>query len=152
MIEVGETAPAFTLSAHDGRRWTLRHPPGHPVVLYFYPADGSPTCTAQACDLRARWRPIAARGAELIGISPDPVETHREFRRQLRLPFPLLADPDHRVSLAYGVWGEKQLYGRRYVGMHRTTYVIGPDGIVTHRFDRVRARGHGDGILRVLGG
>ncbi len=149
---MGEIAPPFSLQTHDGTTHDLASHRGRRVVVYFYPADDTPTCTVQACDFRSQWKALQKAGIDVLGISPDDVESHQRFRRKYRLPFILLADPGHRVADAYGVWGEKQNYGRTYIGLHRTTFLVGPDGRVSHRFDRVRTKGHAARILAALGG
>lgn len=148
---VGDPAPPFALVAHDGSTHTLETYSGRRLVLYFYPADDTPTCTVQACELRDHWEVLRTAGVDVVGVSADDSASHRKFRRKFRLPFPLLTDIEHATAIAYGVWGEKVLYGRRYIGLHRTTFVIGPDGVITHRFDRVRTKGHGARIVAALG-
>lgn len=150
-VEPGDPAPAFALTGHDRKLHTLGQYRGQRVVLYFYPEDDTPTCTVQACEFRDHWRELQAAGVAVLGVSPDDATSHQRFRRKFRLPFTLLSDPDRTAARAYGVWGEKVLYGRRYVGLHRTTFLIGRDGVVTHRFDRVRTRGHGARIVAALG-
>jgi peroxiredoxin Q/BCP len=150
-VEPGDPAPHFALVGHDGVSRTLEDYRGRRVVLYFYPEDDTPTCTVQACEFRTHWRTLQAAGIDVVGISPDDTDSHERFRRKFRLPFTLLSDPGHATAIAYGVWGEKVLYGRRYIGLHRTTFVIGPDGVVTHRFERVRTKGHGARIVAALG-
>jgi peroxiredoxin Q/BCP len=150
-VEPGDPAPDFALVAHDGVSRSLEDYRGRRLVLYFYPEDDTPTCTVQACEFRTHWRTLHAGGIDVVGISPDDTDSHQRFRRKFQLPFTLLSDPGHATAIAYGVWGEKVLYGRRYIGLHRTTFVIGPDGVVTHRFDRVRTKGHGARIVAALG-
>ena len=147
----GDPAPPFALVAHDGSIHALQTYRRRRLVLYFYPADDTPTCTVQACELRDHWKVLQAAGIDVVGVSQDDSASHQRFRRKFRLPFPLLTDPEHATAIAYGVWGEKVLYGRRYIGLHRTTFVIGPDGVVTHRFDRVRTKGHGARLVAALG-
>lgn len=149
--EVGDPAPLFALVAHDGSVHSLATYRGRRLVLYFYPADDTPTCTVQACEFRRHWNRLQAAGVDVVGVSPDDSTSHQRFRRKFRLPFPLLSDPDHAAAIAFGVWGEKVLYGRRYKGLHRTSFILGPDGVVTHRFDRVRTRGHGARIITAVG-
>lgn len=150
-VEAGDPAPPFSLRDHQGAVRTLDDYRGRRVVLYFYPEDDTPTCTVQACEFRDHWKQLKAAGVVVIGVSPDDQTSHQRFRRKFKLPFTLLSDPDRAAAIAYGVWGEKVLYGRRYIGLHRTTFVIGPDGILTHRFDRVRTKGHGARIAAALG-
>jgi peroxiredoxin Q/BCP len=120
------------------------------VVLYFYPSDGSETCTAEACEFRDHWGAVRRAGALLFGISPDGARSHARFRARLALPFPLLVDADHAVARRYGAWGRKVLFGRRYTGLLRTTVVIGPDGRVARVFERVRVRGHAAAVLEAV--
>ncbi len=147
MLTIGAKAPEFTLPDQDGVPRRLRDFRGQWVVLYFYPEDDTPTCTTQACDLRDHWAAFRAAGVTVLGVSPDSPDSHRQFRRKFRLPFALLADPDHAVALRYGAWGEKVLYGRTVVGMHRNTYLVDPRGRLAAVFPRVRTRGHAERVL-----
>jgi peroxiredoxin Q/BCP len=148
--KVGDAAPPFTLPADDGSTVSLAGLLGRPVVLYFYPKDDTSGCTVEACEFRDRWSDVQATGAVLLGVSPDPVASHVKFRRKHALPFPLLADTDHRVAEAYGVWGEKSMYGRKYLGVRRTTFVIGADGRIRRVFEKVKPRGHAAEVLAAL--
>jgi peroxiredoxin Q/BCP len=148
--KVGAAAPPFTLPADDGSTVSLAGLRGRPVVLYFYPKDDTSGCTVEACEFRDRWSDVQATGAVLLGVSPDPVASHVKFRRKHALPFPLLADTDHRVAEAYGVWGEKSMYGRKYLGVHRTTFVIGADGRIRRVFEKVKPKGHAAEVLAAL--
>lgn len=150
MIMPGEKAPAFSLPADDGAMISLSDFAGRKVVLYFYPSDGSETCTAEACAFRDEWAAIRRTRAALLGVSPDGVKSHANFRARYQLPFPLLVDADHSLARAYGVWGRKLLFGRRYLGVLRTTFVIDERGVVTHRFDKVRVKGHVAEVLAAL--
>jgi peroxiredoxin Q/BCP len=123
---------------------------GRPVVLYFYPKDDTSGCTTQACEFRDSWADVQARGAIVLGVSPDGVASHRKFRDKFALPFPLLADEDHAVAEAYGVWGEKSMYGRKYHGILRTTFVIDPAGRIAHVFEKVKPKGHAAQVLTAL--
>lgn len=125
---------------------------GRTVVLYFYPEDDTPGCTVQACEFRDAWGELEAAGAVVLGVSPDDPASHARFRNKRRLPFPLLADGDLAVSRRYGAWGEKQMFGRKYQGMRRNTYVIDGKGIIRHVFERVRPRGHAARVLAALRG
>lgn len=151
MLKVGDIAPSFTLPDQSGQAVSLRAYRGRKVVVYFYPADDTPTCTAQACEFRDAWSDVRAAGAEVLGISPDTAASHRRFRSKYGLPFPLLADVDRTVIEAYGVWGEKTLFGRTYMGLLRTTFVLDERGIVRHVFERVRSKGHAAAVLATLG-
>lgn len=142
MIAVGRVAPAFTLPTDAGDRLALRALRGAPVVLYFYPADDTETCTAEACGFRDAFPRFDALGATVLGVSPDDVRSHARFRAKFELPFTLLADVTHAVAERYGVWQEKVLFGHQHMGVVRTTYVIDAAGRVVHVFERVRTRGH----------
>ena len=146
----GDRAPLFTLPADDGRDVRLAALRGSPVVLYFYPRDDTPTCTREACEFRDAFPRFAAASATILGVSTDDVRSHARFKAKHDLPFTLLADVDHRVAERYGVWVEKQLYGRRYLGIERTTFVIDAAGRIARVFRRVRAAGHGAEVAAAL--
>lgn len=148
MLEVGDVAPAFRLLDQQGVERTLEGLNDRPVLLMFYPADGTPGCTTQACDIRDRWTEFEELGVRVIGISPDDVETHAGFTREHGLPHTLLADPDHVVLEAYGAWGEKVLYGRTSVGVIRSSVLIGRDGRVVRLWRRAQARTHAERALK----
>lgn len=150
MIETGEQAPQFTLPDQDGRPVSLADYAGKTVVLYFYPKADTPGCTVQACGVRDHLPNYAEAGAVVIGISPDPVRAVKKFADKQALDFTLLADEDHAVCEEFGVWGEKSMYGRRYFGALRATFIVGPDGIVAHVIPRVTPRTHDDEVLAVL--
>ncbi len=152
MLEIGDTAPDFALVSDGGDEVRLSDFRGKKVVLYFYPKDDTPGCTTEACEFRDRLPELEEKGAVVLGVSPDSPESHRKFRAKYDLPFPLLADPDHRVAEAYGAWGEKKSYGRTYEGILRTTFVIDEDGKIERVFRNVKAKGHGDQVLGVLSG
>ncbi|MCU0650441.1 MAG: thioredoxin-dependent thiol peroxidase [Gemmatimonadaceae bacterium] len=147
---VGRMAPAFALENDAGERVALKDLRGQHVVLFFYPKDDTPTCTAEACDFRDLLPRFAGLDAVVLGISPDSVKSHAKFKAKYGLPYALLADVDHAVSEKYGVWKEKVLYGRRYMGVVRTTFVIGPTGKVRHVFENVKTDGHGDAVAAVV--
>lgn len=151
----GERAPDFTLKGVNGagedvevRLSELR---GRPVVLYFYPKDDTPGCTAQACGIRDAWPDFGRTEAVVLGVSPDDVSSHRKFRDKYDLPFTLLADPDHDVAERYGVWKEKSMFGRKYWGVERTTFTIDADGTISQVFRRVKPKEHAEDVLEVLG-
>ena len=151
-IEEGKKAPAFTLAADDGGKVKLSDLKGQPVVLYFYPRDDTPGCTKEACafrDLQAEMREL---GAVVLGVSPDTVESHRKFRDKFKLNFPLLADIEHKVADKYGVWREKNMYGKKSMGIQRSTFLIDADGKVAKVWKRVRVAGHDDQVLEALRG
>jgi peroxiredoxin Q/BCP len=150
MIETGATAPQFTLPDQDGNPVSLADTAGKTVVLYFYPKADTPGCTVQACGVRDHLPNYAEAGAVVIGVSPDSVRRVKKFVDKQSLDFTLLADEDHAVCEQYGVWAEKSMYGRRYHGALRATFIIGPDGIVAHVIPRVTPRTHDDEVLAVL--
>ena len=150
MIKEGHKAPDFKLASSEGGEVSLSDLRGKPVVLYFYPKDDTPGCTKEACafrDAQARMRKL---GATVLGVSPDSVESHDLFRKKYRLNFPLLADEDKAVAKKYGAWGEKVLYGKKTIGMIRSTFVIDGDGVVRKVFPRVRVDGHDERVLEAL--
>jgi peroxiredoxin Q/BCP len=150
MIEEGTQAPDFALAADDGSTVKLSELRGKPVVLYFYPKDDTPGCTAQACGIRDVYREFQERGAVVLGVSRDDSESHRRFREKYGLPFALLSDTDHAVSEAYGVWGERRNYGKTYMGINRSTFVIDADGTVTKALYGVKPDGHAERVLDAL--
>jgi len=151
MLEAGAKAPRFTLPSDEGRTVSLNDLKGKKVVLYFYPKDDTSGCTAQACEFRDNWKSVQAAGAVVLGVSPDGVTSHGKFKAKYQLPFPLLADEDHAVAEAYGAWGEKSMYGRKYRGILRTTFVIGADGRIKKVFQKVKPKGHAAEVLAALG-
>jgi len=150
MVEEGKPAPDFELASDSGERVKLSALRGKPVVLYFYPKDDTPGCTRQACDIRDAWGEFQRAGAVVLGVSPDGEASHAKFKSKYDLPFPLLADPTHEVSEAYGVWGEKSFAGRKYMGVERSTFVIGGDGTVARVMRKVNAKSHADDVLAIL--
>ena len=149
-LKTGATAPEFSLPADDGTTVTLAGLRGKSVVLYFYPKDDTSGCTTEACEFRDSWKDVQQSGAVVLGVSPDPVTSHQKFKQKYRLPFPLLADTDHRVADAYGAWGEKSMYGRKYRGILRTTFLIDPAGRIARVFEKVRPEGHAAEVLAAL--
>ncbi len=147
-LEPGSPAPDLRLEADDGSTVSLADLAGQRVVLYFYPKDDTSGCTAQACAYRDAMPDIEARGARVIGVSPDPIARHERFRDRHGLNFTLLSDPDHSAAEAYGVWVEKSMYGRTYMGVERSTFVIGPDGTLEDVRHRVKPK---EDAARVLG-
>ena len=150
MLTPGDPAPAFTLPADDGSVVSLASLRGRTVVVYFYPKDDTSGCTTEACEIRDAWTDVQATGAVVLGVSPDGVASHVKFKRKYSLTFPLLADTDHRVAEAYGAWGEKSMYGRKYFGILRSTFVIAPDGTIRQVFEKVQPKGHAAQILAAL--
>jgi len=150
-IDVGDRAPAFRLTSDDGAKVALGDFKGRNLVVYFYPKAFTPGCTTQACDLRDDYDRFIAAGCAVVGISPDAPDKLARFRKEYRLPFPLLADTDHAVAAAYGAWGTKKNFGREYQGIIRSTFVIDGSGVVTEAWYNVKASGHIDRLLRQLG-
>jgi len=150
MLEVGEQAPAFDLADQDGQRHTLDGYRGRWLVVYFYPKDDTPGCTKEACSFRDAASELAALGAVVVGVSADDAGAHQKFAQKYDLNFPLLVDPDKAMLEAYGAWGEKQMYGKRYMGVARITYVIDPDGKVANVWPKVKAEGHADEVRAAL--
>jgi thioredoxin-dependent peroxiredoxin len=150
MIQVGQKAPDFSLADQAGQPVTLSGFQGSPVVLYFYPKDDTPGCTKEACAFRDAFAEYRKRGAVILGVSPDDPASHAKFARKFDLPFTLVADPDRSVCETYGVWKEKNLYGRKSMGVERTTFVIDAQGIVRSVFPRVRVDGHSDAVIVAL--
>jgi peroxiredoxin Q/BCP len=151
MIEAGEKAPQFTLPDQDGKEVSLSDHAGQTVVLYFYPKADTPGCTTQACGIRDRADEYDTAGAVVIGVSPDPVDAVKKFHGKQSLNFTLLADADHAVCDAYGVWVEKKNYGRTYMGAQRSTFIIDGDGTVVHVIPKASPKTHDDEVLAALG-
>jgi peroxiredoxin Q/BCP len=149
---VGDEAPAFSLPDQDGKVVTLKSLRGKQVVLYFYPKDDTPGCTKEACGFRDSERPIQKAGAAVLGVSLDGPESHRKFIAKFALPFPLLSDVDASVSKAYGVYKEKNMYGKKYWGIERSTFVIDPAGRFKAVFPKVKVDGHVEEVLAALKG
>lgn len=150
MLKVGDKAPAFSLDADSGERVALKDLKGKRVVLYFYPKDDTSGCTTEACEFRDNWKVIKASGAVVLGVSPDKVASHDKFKAKYKLPFPLLADTDHAVAEAYGAWGEKSMYGRKYHGILRSTFIIDESGLISTIFPKVKPKGHAAEVLAAL--
>ncbi len=150
MLAPGYPAPAFALTADDGATVRLSDLRGRAVVLYFYPKDDTPGCTKEACSFRDAWSDVQESGAAVFGVSPDGVTSHQKFRAKYRLPFSLLSDPDHTVAAAYGAWGEKSMYGKKYEGILRTTFLIDGAGVIRRIFERVKPDGHADEVLAAV--
>ena len=151
MIEEGKQAPDFELPADSGETIKLSALHGKPVVLYFYPKDDTPGCTTQACGIRDAYGEFERAGAVVLGVSPDDESSHVKFKEKYELPFTLLADPEHEVAEQYGVWAEKKNYGKTYMGIVRSTFVIGADGNVTKVMRNVKPDTHADDVLAALG-
>jgi peroxiredoxin Q/BCP len=151
VIEEGQAAPDFELASDTGETVKLSGLRGKPVVLYFYPKDDTPGCTAQACGIRDAYGEFEQAGAVVLGVSPDSESSHVKFKEKYGLPFTLLADADHAVAELYGVWGEKKFAGRKYMGVSRSTFVIGADGTVNKVMHDVKPANHADDVLAALG-
>jgi peroxiredoxin Q/BCP len=150
MIEEGKPAPDFELTSDAGDAVRLSDLRGKQVVLYFYPKDDTPGCTTQACGVRDAYGEFERTGAVVLGVSPDDVKSHVKFKEKYGLPFTLLADPEHQVAELYGVWGEKKYMGRTYMGVERSTFVIGEDGNVKRVMHKVKPDTHADDVLAAL--
>ena len=143
----GQKAPAFKAKDQDGNMVSLSDFRGQKLALYFYPEDDTPTCTVQACNLRDNYALLRQQGIEILGVSPDEVKKHKKFEDKYDLPFTLIADPTHAIIDKYGVWGEKNLYGRNYMGLHRTTFLIDEKGIIKKIFTRPKNKQHAEEII-----
>jgi peroxiredoxin Q/BCP len=150
VVSEGDPAPDFELQSDAGESVRLSTLKGKPVVLYFYPKDDTTGCTAQACGIRDEWDAFSDAGATVLGVSPDDVASHVRFRDKYGLPFTLLADPDHEVSEAYDVWKERSMYGKKYMGIERSTFVIDRDGSVARAFRKVKPAEHAGLVLEAL--
>ncbi|MBX7167113.1 MAG: thioredoxin-dependent thiol peroxidase [Pirellulales bacterium] len=149
-IEAGKKAPDFTLQADDGAKVKLSNLRGKPVVLYFYPKDDTPGCTREACAFRDRKTVLTKLGAQVLGVSPDSVASHVKFRDKFELNFPLLADPEHAVAEKYGAWREKNMYGKKSMGIQRSTFLIDAEGKVAKVWKKVSVDGHDEEVIAAL--
>jgi thioredoxin-dependent peroxiredoxin len=149
-VTEGDQAPEFTATAAGGQLLSLADLRGKPVVLYFYPKDDTPGCTKEACAFRDQFARFQASGATVLGVSVDSVESHQKFTAKFKLPFPLLADPDKKIVQAYGVWGQKTFMGRKYLGTHRVTFLLGRDGRIQKVWSKVKPDEHVDEVLAAL--
>jgi peroxiredoxin Q/BCP len=146
----GDLAPDFTAEIDAGERLTLSSLRGRPVVLYFYPKDDTSGCTTEACEFRDLFPRFTATDAVVLGVSPDSAASHVKFKQKYALPFTLVADTDHAVAEAYGVWREKSMYGRQYMGVERTTFLVDRDGRVARVFEKVKPAGHADAVAAAV--
>ena len=151
-LSEGDRAPDFEMTADDGSVVSTSSLAGSRYVLYFYPKDDTPGCTAQACGLRDSWSLMAETDAQIFGVSPDSVKSHVKFREKYALPYRLLSDEGHRIADAYGVWVEKKFMGRQYMGVERSTFVIGADGTIERVLAQVKPEAHVDQLLEALAG
>ena len=143
----GDKAPAFKSKDQNGNAVSLSDCKGQKVALYFYPEDDTPTCTIEACNLRDNYALLKKNGIKVLGVSPDDEKKHKKFEKKFDLPFTLLADEDKKIIDKYGVWGEKNLYGRKYMGLHRTTFLIDEKGIIKKIFKKPKSKMHSEEIL-----
>jgi peroxiredoxin Q/BCP len=149
-LKEGDKAPAFSAKDQNGKKVSLSELKGKKVVLYFYPEDDTPTCTIQACNLRDNYALLKKNGFEVVGVSPNDEKSHKKFETKFSLPFTLLADPDHAIINKYGVWGEKQMFGNKYMGVHRTTFVINEKGVISKIFLRPKNKQHAEEIVNAV--
>lgn len=147
MIKEGSTAPAFKTNDANGETVSLKDLRGQKVVLYFYPKDDTPGCTKEACSFRDEFAKFKKRGIKVLGVSPDSEASHKKFETKYKLPFTLLADKDHEIADAYGVWGEKKFMGRKYMGVQRTTFLIDEKGKIKKVFEKVKPEDHASEVL-----
>ena len=147
MVKVGNKAPEFTGVTDTGDKVKLKDLRGKTVVLYFYPKDNTPGCTTESCDFRDSHAAFKKKKAVVLGVSPDSVKSHVKFKTKFDLPFPLIADEDHKIAEKYGVWQEKSMYGRKYMGIVRSTFVIDPEGKVAEIYNKVKVKGHVEDVL-----
>jgi len=147
VLSIGQQAPEFELTDNEGNPHKLADYRGQTIVVYFYPKDDTPGCTKEACSFRDTYADFRQAGVEIIGISPDNEKSHSRFIQKFELPFTLLSDPDHQVCEAFGVWGLKKYMGREYQGVHRTTFIIDPDGVIKRVFENVKPADHSQEVL-----
>lgn len=150
MLSEGDKAPDFKLKNDEGKDVRLADFKGKTIVLYFYPKDDTPGCTKEACDFRDQHKDFSKKDAVILGVSADDVASHQKFKKKFGLPFQLLSDPEKATLQAYAVWKEKSMYGRKYMGIERTTFVIGPDGKIKKVFPKVSVTGHADDVFSVI--
>jgi thioredoxin-dependent peroxiredoxin len=150
MLKVGDKAPDFEVRDDRGKTFHLSGLKGKTVILYFYPKADTPGCTKEACEFRDNAKEYEKKNAAVVGVSPDEPSAQAKFKSKYELTFPLLADADHAIAEAYEVWKEKSMYGKKYMGVERTTYVIGPDGRIAQVFEKVKPEGHAEQVLATL--
>jgi thioredoxin-dependent peroxiredoxin len=149
-LKVGDKAPAFSLKNTEGKTVKLSDYTGKKVVLYFYPKDDTPGCTKEACGFRDDFAQLKKRGVEVLGVSGDDQKSHQKFTDKYSLPFTLLSDPDHEMMEKYGAWGEKNMYGKKSMGVLRITYIIDEEGKIAHLFKKVKTDTHSQDVLKVI--
>ena len=150
MLKVGDKAPAFKLEGDDGNTHTLKEFKDNSLILYFYPRDATPGCTIEACDFRVHRAALEKKGVVVVGVSPDSVESHKKWQQKQRFGFLLLSDPEHKVAASYGAWGDKILYGKKYQGIIRSTFVIDSKGTIVSADYKVSPKGHAAALLAQL--
>jgi peroxiredoxin Q/BCP len=150
MLKVGSKAPSFSLESDEGKKINLKDFSGKKVVLYFYPKDDTPGCTREACSFTENASSLRKAGAVVLGVSADSVPSHQKFKTKYKLNFPLLSDPDRETIQKYGVWKEKNMYGKKMMGVERTTFIIDEDGKIAHIFPKVKVDGHTEKVLEKL--
>lgn len=151
LLQPGDKAPDFTTTDQNGATVSLKDFKGKKVALYTYPEDDTPTCTIEACNLRDNFPLLAQKGITVLGVSPDDAKSHKKFENKFSLPFTLLADPEMEIINKYGVYGEKQMYGRKYMGIFRRTFLINEKGVIEHIINVVRSKNHTAQILKAWG-
>jgi len=149
-LKEGQKAPDFTANDQNGNNVSLSQFTGKKVVLYFYPKDDTPGCTAEACDFRDNYQGLTAKGIVVLGVSVDDEKSHQKFVTKHNLPFTLIADPDKKIVEAYGVWGEKNMYGKKYMGTNRTTFLIDENGVISHIIKKVDTKNSTAQVLELL--
>ncbi|MFI5158039.1 MAG: thioredoxin-dependent thiol peroxidase [Sphingobacteriales bacterium] len=150
-LKAGDKAPGFTSKDQNGEEVSLANFKGKTVILYFYPKDDTPGCTAEACDFRDNYQSLIGKGYEVIGVSTDDSKSHKKFETKYSLPFPLIADEDKSINEAYGVWAEKNNYGKKYMGTVRTTFIIDADGIIKEVIEKVDTKNASQQVLDLIG-
>jgi len=150
MLKVGDKAPVFAGIDDQGKKVELKNFRGKKVILYFYPKDNTPGCTQESCDFRDVISRIKKKDTVVLGVSPDSVASHQKFKVKFSLPFPLISDEDHKIAIAYGTWQEKSMYGKKYMGIVRSTFVIDGNGLIFQVYEKVKVKGHVDAVLNTL--
>lgn len=149
-LTIGAKAPNFSLVSQEGKKYSLADFKGKKIVLYFYPKDDTSGCTKEACSFRDNLTALKRKGAVVLGVSPDPLKSHEKFSTKYDLNFPILSDESKKMLTDYGVWQEKSMYGRKYMGVVRTTYIIDEKGRITHIFNKVKVEGHTEEVMKAL--
>ena len=149
-LKAGDKAPEFTAKDQDGKQISLADFKGKTVILYFYPQDSTPTCTVEACDFRDNYQSLLSKGFQVLGVSADDEKSHQKFVKKHSLPFPLIADTDRKIIEAYGVWGHKKLFGKEYMGILRTTFIIDGEGKIAHVIDKVTSATASQQVLDLI--